>query len=88
MKRLVLPWALGLLPILVVGIMISQAAPADQPLRTLHSGHHFLPPYANPRDRFGFGSGALTGYDVALLPAGWYSNCATSLSPAHTDGLT
>ena len=88
MKRLVLPLTLGLLPILAVGIMISQAAPADQPLRTLHSGHHFLPPYPDPRDRFGFGSGALTGYDVTLLHAGWYSNWATSLSPAHPDGLT
>jgi len=57
-------------------------------LRTLHSGHHFLPPYTNPRDRFGFDSGALTGYDVAQLHAGWYSNWGASLNPGHPDGLS
>ncbi|MDY6877644.1 MAG: hypothetical protein SWK90_15790, partial [Chloroflexota bacterium] len=84
---LLLPSALGLLLTLAVGIMISRAAPAA-PLRTLNSGHHFLPPYASPRDRFGFGSGALTGYDVALLHAGWYSNWSSRLNPSHPDGLT
>jgi hypothetical protein len=46
-----------------------------------------LPPYGNPRDRFGFDSGSLTGYDVAQLHAGWYSNWGASLNPAHPDGL-
>jgi len=87
LKRLILPLALGLLLSLAVSIIASRAAPTA-PLRTLHSGHHFLPPYPNPRDRFGFDSGALTGYDVALLHAGWYSNWTASLSPAHPDGLT
>ena len=87
MKKLALPLALGLLLAVAVGLIVSLAAPTA-PLRTLHSGHHFLPPYANHRDRFGFDSGALTGYDVALLHAGWYSNWTTSLNPSHPDGLT
>ncbi len=87
MRKPLLPLFLSLLLLLTIGALLSFAAPAA-PLRTLHSGHHFLPPYPDPRDRFGFDSSALTGYDVALLHAGWYSNWVASLSPAHPDGLT
>jgi hypothetical protein len=87
MRRLALPLALSLLPALAIGVIVAQAEPTVPP-RTLHSGHHFLPPCPNPRDRFGFDSGALTGYDVAQLHAGWYTNWSASLNPPHPDGLT
>ena len=87
MRRLILPSVLSPLLVLAVCVIVSRAGPTA-PLRTLHSGHHFLPPYADTRDRFGFDSGALTGYDVAQLHAGWYSNWMTGLDPAHPDGLT
>jgi hypothetical protein len=87
LKRLILPPILSLLLVLAVYVIISRAEPAT-PLRTLYSGHHFLPPYTDVRDRFGFDSGALDGYNVAQLHAGWYSNWMTSLDPAHPDGLT
>ena len=87
MRRLILPSILSPLLVLAVCVIVSRAGPTA-PLRTLHSGHHFLPPYADARDRFGFDSGALAGYDVAQLHAGWYSNWMTGLDPAHPDGLT
>jgi len=87
MRRALLALLLSLLFLLAVAALLSAAAPQTS-LRTLHSGYYFLPPYANPRDRFGFDSGTLTGYDVALLHAGWYSDWRTSLNPAHPDGLT
>jgi len=87
MRRALLALLLSLLFLLAVAALLSAAAPQTS-LRTLHSGYYFLPPYANPRDRFGFDSGTLTGYDVALLHAGWYSDWGTSLNPAHPDGLT
>jgi len=85
-KRIVLPFALGLLLTLAVGGLASQTSPQLTP-QTVNTGQHFLPPYGNPRDRFGFGSGSLSGYDVAQLHAGWYSNWGASLNPAHPDGL-
>ncbi len=92
MKRLISTLLLtcALLFVLLAGITVSQAEPPD-PLRTLNSGHHFLPPYPNPRDRFGFDSVSgdpLTNYDVAQLDAGWYSDWGTSLNPAHPGSLT
>jgi hypothetical protein len=90
MKRLALPIALGMLIALAVGVFISEAEP-DGTVRTIASGQHFLPPYPNPRDRFGFDSETsdpLTNYDVAALNAGWYSNWGASLNPAHPDRLT
>ena len=85
-SRLVMSFSLGLLLTLVIGVLALCATPATIP-QTLNTGQHFLPPYGNPRDRFGFDSGALTGYDVAQLHAGWYSNWGASLNPAHPDGL-
>ena len=87
MKKLLSILAWGLLLTLAAFIVVSRADPADPP-RTLHTAHHFLPPYPNARDRFGFDSGSLSGYDVAQLHAGWYSNWGASLTPAHPDGLT
>ena len=87
MRKLLLPLFLSLSLLLTVSALLSSAAPAA-PLHTLHSGHHFLPPYTNPCDRFGFDSGALTSYDVAQLHAGWYSDWGARLNPAHPDGLT
>jgi len=87
MKKLMSALILGLSLTLAVFVVISQAEPTTPP-STLHSGQHFLPPYANPRDRFGFDSGPISGYDVAQLHAGWYSNWSSSANPAHPDGLT
>ena len=90
MKRLALPITLGIIIALAVGVFISEAEP-DATVRTIASGQHFLPPYPNPRDRFGFDSeksDPLTNYDVAALNAGWYSDWGTSLAPAHPDHLT
>jgi hypothetical protein len=92
MKRLVLSLALalGLLLALAIGITVSRAEP-PAPLRTLNSGHHFLPPYPNPRDRFGVDSlrnDPLTNYDVAQLNAGWYTDWGANRNPPHPDGLT
>jgi hypothetical protein len=89
MKRLTLSLTLGLSLTLAVIIVVSRAD-LPTPPRTLHSGHHFFPPYPNPRDRFGFDStkdDPLTEYDVALLNAGWYSDWGASLNPAHPDRL-
>ncbi len=74
-----------MLSLIVVAVL--SASTSTTP-RTLHSGHHFLPPYPNARDRFGFDSGPVTPFDVAQLNAGWYSNWGASLNPAHPDGLT
>ncbi|MDY7076247.1 MAG: hypothetical protein SXV54_04900 [Chloroflexota bacterium] len=90
MKKLAPPLILSVLFALAVGVIISRAEPTA-PLRTLNSGHHFLPPYPNPRDRFGFDSDKsdpLTNYDVAALNAGWYSDWGASLDPDHPDRLT
>jgi hypothetical protein len=90
MKRLALPIALGMIIAFAVGVFISEAEP-DGTVHTIASGQHFLPPYPNPRDRFGFDSETsdpLTNYDVAALNAGWYSDWGTSLNPAHPDRLT
>jgi len=92
MRKLVLPLALalGLLLVLAVGVFVSRAEP-PAPVRTLNSGHHFLPPYANPRDRFGFDSLANdppTNYDVAQLNAGWYTDWSADRNPPHPDLLT
>jgi hypothetical protein len=95
MKKLALPIALGISIALALGIFISEAEPDASVraaiVRTIASGQHFLPPYQNPRDRFGFdseGNDPLTNYDVAALNAGWYSDWGASLDPAHPDGLT
>ena len=59
--------------------------------RTLDSGHLFLPPYPNSRDRFGFDSlsnDPITNYDVALLHAGWYTDWGSNINPPHSDRLT
>ncbi len=98
MRKLLLSLLLSLVLLLIVGALLSSAAPptfstttATATLRTLNSGHHFLPPYPNPRDRFGFdsiSSDPLTNYDVAQLNAGWYSDWAARSNPAHPDGLT
>ncbi len=88
MKKLITALTMGLSLLLAVFIVISQAGTV-QPPDTLHSAHHFLPPYPNPRDRFGFDvSGSMSGYDVERLNAGWYSNWGASADPAHPDGLT
>jgi hypothetical protein len=92
MRKLILTLALALCLwlALAVGITHSRADP-PVPLRTLNSGHHFLPPYPNPRDRFGFDSminDPLTGYDVAQLNAGWYTDWGSSRNPPHPDDLT
>jgi hypothetical protein len=90
MKRLTLSLILGLSLTLAVVIVVSRADLPALP-HTLYSGHHLLPPYPNPRDRFGFDStkdDPLTDYDVALLNAGWYSDWGASLNPAHPDRLT
>lgn len=87
MRKLMLPPVLALLLALALGVMLSQAQP-PAPLRTLNSGHHFLPPYTSPRDRFGFdASGSLSEYDVSELHAGWYSDWTANLDPAHPDGV-
>jgi hypothetical protein len=60
---------------------------APQVPLSVNSGQHFLPPYGNERERFGFDSGSLSGYDVAQLNAGWYSNWGANANPAHPDQL-
>jgi hypothetical protein len=92
MKKLTvsLALALGLLLTLTVGTIITRADP-PAPLRTLNSGHHFLPPYPDPRERFGFdslGYDPLTNYDVALLNAAWYTDWGANRNPPHPDNLT
>jgi hypothetical protein len=90
MKRLTLSLTLGLSLTLAVIVVVSRAD-LPVPPHTLYSGHHFLPPYLNSRDRFGFDStkdDPLTNYDVALLNAGWYSDWGASVNPAHPDRLT
>jgi hypothetical protein len=88
MRRMLLSLFLGLLLLFAVRALLSFAAPAAL-LRTLHSGYQFLPPYASPRDRFGFDSGRdLASYAVDQLHAGWYSDWHTNLDPPHPDGLT
>jgi hypothetical protein len=90
MKRLTLSLTLGLSFTLAVIVVVSRAD-LPVPPHTLYSGHHFLPPYLNSRDRFGFDStkdDPLTNYDVALLNAGWYSDWGASLNPVHPDRLT
>jgi hypothetical protein len=83
------PLALGLLFTLVIGWLASQAAP-EATVESVNTGQHFLPPYGNARERFGFDSGRgdpLTNYDVARLNAGWYSDWGASQNPAHPDKL-
>jgi hypothetical protein len=84
--KVVLPLALGLGLVLLVAQLLASAMPHGE-FRSLNTGQHFLPPYGNPRARFGFDSGALAGYDVAQLHAGWYSNWSYNLAPEHPDGL-
>ncbi len=88
MRKAVFPFILGLLVLLTLGMLPSSAAQATS-LRTLHSAQLFLPPYLNPRDRFGFDAGHdPAGYAVAQLHAGWYSDWWTNLDPSHPDSLT
>lgn len=84
--RITTPVVLAALAFLALHRWASRAAPLATPV-TINTGQHFLPPYPNPRDRFGFDCGSLSGYDVAQLHAGWYSNWTASLNPAHPDGL-
>ena len=87
---LLLSLALGVLLATAVGAAVSRAGP-PAPVRTLNSGQHFLPPFPNPCERFGFDSlrnNPLTNFDVAALNAGWYSDWGTQLDPAHPDDLT
>lgn len=94
-KKSLLSLLILLLP-LVVGALFVHAALAarlsldqEDEVYTLNSGHQFLPPYTNPRDRFGFDAGErVTNYTVEQLHAGWYSDWVTKLSPPHPDGLT
>jgi hypothetical protein len=86
LKSLVLSVLLGLLLTLAVSRLASWATPQTTP-QSINSGQHFLPPFGNARDRLGFDSGTLTGYDVAQLNAGWYSNWGASLNPDHPDHL-
>jgi hypothetical protein len=86
LRRIVWPLILGLSLVLVVGTIASRAAP-EAALKSVNPGQHFLPPYENARDRFGFDCGTLSGYDVSLLNAGWYSNWGASLNPPHPDRL-
>jgi hypothetical protein len=89
MKRLrwlLPPVIFGLLLTVAVGTIASRTAPQFTP-QSVNTGQHFLPPYGEPRDRFGFDSGPLSGYDVAQLHAGWYSNWSAGLDPLHPDQL-
>lgn len=86
LRRLVLPFILGLLLTLAVQKLASWATPEDT-TQSLNTGQHFFPPYGSVRDRFGFDSGSLSGYDVAQLHAGWYSNWGANLTPEHPDQL-
>jgi hypothetical protein len=85
-KRLAVPPALSLFLTLTVVKIALWTTPAAAP-SSVNTGQHFFPPYADARDRFGFDSGSLSGYDVAQLRAGWYSNWGASLNPAHPDQL-
>lgn len=86
-KRLLLPCVLGLLATFTMIRLASLAVTVQTP-QSVNSGQHFLPPYGNARDRFGFGSdNKMDQYDVAQLRAGWYSNWGASLNPAHPDQL-
>jgi hypothetical protein len=87
---LLLSLALGVLLATAVGAAVSRAGP-PAPVRTLNSGQHFLPPFPNPCERFGFDSlynNPPTNFDVAALNAGWYSDWGAQLDPAHPDDLT
>ncbi len=86
LRRLVLPLILGLLLTLAVEKLASWAT-AEDTAQSVNTGEHFLPPYGSARDRFGFDSGSLSGYDVAQLHAGWYSNWGANLTPDHPDQL-
>ncbi|MGD9101280.1 MAG: CARDB domain-containing protein [Anaerolineae bacterium] len=86
LKRLALAPILGLLLVMAVGEMASRATLVAPP-QSVNSGQHFLPPYENARDRFGFDCVTLNGYDVSLLNAGWYSNWGASLNPPRPDRL-
>ncbi len=86
MRKLVLPLVLGLILTLSLGVLAARNAPATVP-QSVNTGQHFLPPFGEARDRFGFDSNALSGYDVAQLNAGWYSNWSASANPAHPDRL-
>ncbi len=88
MTKLAPPLLLGLLLLLALGAAVSWAAPP--PPKTVGSGLHFLPPYPDVRDRFGFDSeknDPLTDYDVTALNAGWYSDWGAALNPPHPDNL-
>jgi hypothetical protein len=80
--RIVIPLVLGVLLAAAVSMAASQTAPLS-----VNSGQHFLPPYENSRDRFGFDSGPVSDYDVSLLNAGWYSNWGAGVAPSHPDQL-
>ncbi len=85
-KRVAVPWALAFVFVLVLGAALSWASPEAAP-GSLNTGQHFLPPFGSPRERFGFDSGPLSGYDVTQLHAGWYSNWGSSITPPHPDQL-
>ncbi|MCX7683253.1 MAG: hypothetical protein N2508_15020 [Anaerolineae bacterium] len=93
MKRLLLALLSGLALALVVSALLSRSGAAVT-VRTVGSGYHFLPPYLNPRDRFGFDFGSkrednpLSKYDVTLLHAGWYLDGGARIDPPHPDRLT
>lgn len=86
LKRLGLPLVLGLLLTLALVKFASTATLGETP-QSVNSGQHFLPPYGNARDRIGFDSGPLSGYDVTQLHAGWYTNWGANLDPDHPDQL-
>lgn len=81
-----MPLILGLVLTLAIAGLASWATPAATP-QSVNTGQHFLPPYGSARDRFGFDSGTLSGYDVAQLHGGWYSDWGARLDPAHPDQL-
>lgn len=93
-KRVLIPLLVGFLLALAVSLSLSSGAGAAVTVHTINSGHHFLPPYLNPRDRFGFDFGSkreedpLSKYDVAQLHAGWYLDGGTNINPPHPDRLT
>jgi hypothetical protein len=86
LRRIGLATGLGLLLTLAILRMVSSGTPAVA-LQSINSGQHFLPPYGGARDRIGFDSGSLSGYDVTQLHAGWYTNWGANLAPAHPDQL-
>lgn len=93
MKRVLFSLLSGLLLALALSAFLSRSE-AVVTVRTVGSGYHFLPPYLNPRDRFGFDFGSkreedpFSKYNVALLHAGWYLDGGARIDPLHPDRLT